>query len=114
MRHYLSPFLIGSALLLGCATPNPVGPTGGGGATGAGSSTGSAGTTGSGNTTGSAGTTGGGNTTGSAGTTGTSTGNAGTTGTGGSAPACVGNPAQLINSAAWNCDLATPIQIQGA
>jgi hypothetical protein len=43
-----------------------------------------------------------------------STGAGGATGTGGSAPACVANPTQLINSAAWNCDLDTPIQIQGA
>jgi Glycosyl hydrolase family 12 len=79
--------LVASLLMIGCASPQTASPTG-------------TGNSGGGNTTGSGGTTGGGNTTGSGGT--------------GSGTACVPNPSQLVNSAAWNCDLSDPIAIQGA
>jgi len=92
--------LLGSLLVLGCASPQSGTPTGTGNS-GGGNTTGSAGTTGSGNSSGSAGATGAGNATG-----------AGGTGTG---AACVPNPNQLVNSAAWNCDLSDPtVGIQGA
>jgi hypothetical protein len=110
MRKHVAPVLLCSlaslaATGLGCAVPNPSSTNvekGTGGANGTAGSNGRAGTPG-----GTAGTPGGG-TAGSSGTAGTS----GTAGAGG--PACVPNPANLINSAAWNCDLTTPIAIQGA
>jgi|HubBroStandDraft_6_1064221.scaffolds.fasta_scaffold55706_3 hypothetical protein len=104
--------LFGSLLVVGCAKPGTDSPTsgtgnsGGGNTTGAGNSTGAGNTTGAGNSTGSGNTTGAGNTTGG----GNSTGAGGT----GSGTACVADPTQLVNSAAWNCDLSDPIGIQGA
>src|SRR5882724_4992825 len=97
-----------AATILGCAvssTTNPPDNGGQGGTpTGGGNNTGSAGSPG-----GTAGTPGGG--TGQGGRGGTT----GNTGTGGAAgPACISNPANLINSAGWNCDLMTPVAIQGA
>jgi len=102
-----------AAAIFGCATGTavPGGDTGGqGGNTGGGNSTGGGNTTGGGNSTGGGNTTGGGNSTG-----GGATGGGGTSGQGGmGGPACVPNPSNLINSAGWNCDLSTPVQIQGA
>jgi hypothetical protein len=90
--------LLGSLLVLGCASPQTA-STPGTGNSGGGNTTGAAGATGSGGTTGGGNNTGGGNTTGSGGS-GNST--------------CVADPTQLVNSAAWNCDLSDPIGIQGA
>jgi len=106
------PFLaVGLAvglLALGCASPKSA-------------DTGSAGTSGSGtgNNSGSAGTSSSGSAgTSSSGSAGTSSsGSAGTSGSGtaGTSGACTpGNPANLVETSGWICDLTTPVMIQGS
>jgi hypothetical protein len=120
-KHVVAPLLISSfaslaAVSLGCAVPNPSSTNvvnGGAGANGSAGSNGGAGTNGGAGANGSAGSNGGAGTPG--GTAGTPGGVAGQTGAAGAGgPACVPNPADLINTAAFNCDLATPIAIQGS
>jgi len=124
MRSFLAPLSLVAVLAYGCAKPTNT-DTGTAGSSGSGNSTGSgsAGTSGTGNSSGSGNTTGSGsgNTTGSgvggstSGAAGSSaTGTAGSTGAGGTGTACVGDPSQLVNAAGWNCDLTTPIMIQGS
>jgi hypothetical protein len=112
MRHLGAPLpltrvwivLSAAATMFGCAVATPIhtGDNGQGGAPSGGGNNGMGGTPGGGT----AGTPGGGTGQGGRG------GSTGVAGAGG--PACVPNPANLINSAAWNCDLTTPIAIQGA
>ena len=106
------PFLaVGLAvglLALGCASPKSA-DTGAAGTSGSGTgnNSGSAGTSSSG----SAGT----SSSGSAGTS--SSGSAGTSGSGtaGTSGACTpGNPANLVETSGWICDLTTPVMIQGS
>jgi len=104
MRSSLALFMaLSAALFFGCAKPSTA-------------DTGTAGSSGTGNTTGgSAGTTGTGNSSGTGNTTGSGTAGSVGTGTGGTSGACTpGDPTQLVNAAGWNCDLSTPIMIQGA
>jgi hypothetical protein len=110
MRRSMTRLLFGSLIACGCASPQPAGGRNPGSG-GSSSSPGTGGTTGQGN----AGTTGQGNagTTGATGGSGTN-GSAGTTGTGGSGSTCVANPSQLVNSSAYNCDIATSIAIEGS
>src|SRR5437764_709389 len=103
MRHVLTRLAIASVTVWGCASPQPATDNSGNGGS---QGSGSGGTQGSGN--------GGSSATGAGGIA-ISTGGSSATGTGGSAGgSCTPAPDQLINSAAWNCDLATPIMIQGA
>jgi len=106
MRHHAAPLpltrvwivLSAAATILGCAVASPTHPgdTGQGGTPGGGPN-GTGGTPGAGV----GGTTGG-------------QGGRGNTGVGGAGTACVPNPANLINREGWNCDLSTPVAIQGA
>ena len=104
MRRSLVRFvLLGSLVAFGCAKPITTTET-----TGTGNSTGSG--TGGSQTSG----TGGSQTSGNGGS-GSGTGGSSSGSTGGSTgTACTANPSQLVNSAAWNCDLSDPIAIQGA
>ena len=97
MRHSMKLIAVCGLFVWACSKPTAEDdPTGGGGSAGPGV----AGSNGSGK---------GGSTPGGPGGS-TSTGAGGST----PAPACVPNPAELINANSWNCDLTESIAIQGA
>ncbi|HEY4393951.1 MAG TPA: hypothetical protein VGP64_07815 [Polyangia bacterium] len=118
MRRSVVRFLLGSLFAFGCATPATQGNPGSGGN---GQSSGSGGNSSSGNG-GNSSSSGGSSSSGNGGSS-SSGGNTQVTGNGGSSSSgsggsstssCTPNASQLINSAGWNCDLSTSIEIQGA
>jgi hypothetical protein len=116
MRRSFVGFFLGSLVAFGCATPATQGNSGSGGNSSSGNggsnSSGNGGSSSSGNggssSSGSGGSSSSGNGGSSSGSGGSSSGSGGS-----STSSCTPNPNQLINSAGWNCDLAS-IGIQGA
>jgi Glycosyl hydrolase family 12 len=103
MRPSFVGFVLGSLFAFGCATPATQGNPGSGGN----SSSGNGGSSSSGS--------GGSSSSGSGGSSSSGSGGSSSSGSGGSSTSsCTPNPAELINSAGWNCDLNTSIGIQGA
>ena len=112
MRTTVATLFAASLLTFGCAAATD--STGGGGSPGT-AGNGGPGTAGNGGP-GAAGNGG----PGAAGSNGAGTagnggpGTAGSQGSGGSGSTCVADPSNLVNADGWNCDLTTPIAIQGA